>query len=110
MSKPKTEQKTDAKVEATEIPKPTSEREAKAVKIPKGKKPARPAKKKRERKPKEENLVVFAFRLTPEERDAIHAAAGPGGASRFVRAVAIAAANEDEAAIRGAIKEARERR
>ena len=82
MSKPKTEKKTP---------------EAKPEK----------AAKKREPKPKEENLVVFAFRLTPEERDAIHKAAGPARASRFVRAVAIAAANEDEAAIREILNENR---
>ena len=43
-------------------------------------------------KTKPENLCVFAFRLMPEERDAIHKAAGPARASKFVRAVAIAAA------------------
>ena len=68
------------------------------------------AAKKAARKPKEENLVVFAFRLAPEERDAIHAASGPGGASRFVRAVAIAAAREDDTAYKAAIAEARKLR
>ncbi len=66
--------------------------------------------KKADRKPKGENLVVFAFRLTPEERDAIHAAAGPGGATRFVRAIALAATKEDDAAYRQALKEARDAR
>ena len=46
-----------------------------------------------------EDLVVFAFRLTPKEREIIHKAAGPAGASRFVRAVAIAAASGDEEAV-----------
>ncbi len=46
-----------------------------------------------------EDLVVFAFRLTPGEREIIHKAAGPAGASRFVRAVAIAAANGYEGAV-----------
>jgi len=46
-----------------------------------------------------EELVVFAFRLTPAERELIHKAAGPAKASRFVRAVAIAAANGDEGAL-----------
>ncbi len=45
-------------------------------------------------KPKEE-LVVFAFRLTTEEREAIHKAAGPAKASKFVRALARAAAQRD---------------
>ena len=54
---------------------------------------------------KEKDLVVFAFRLKKEERDAIHKAAGPAGASRFVRALAVAAAEQDEAAVRQVIKE-----
>jgi hypothetical protein len=54
-------------------------------------------------KPKPEpegELVVFAFRLAPEERDLIHQAAGPARASKFVRALAVAAACHDEAAIK----------
>ena len=47
----------------------------------------------------EEELVVFAFRLTNAERELIHKAAGPAKASRFVRAVAIAAASGDEEAV-----------
>jgi hypothetical protein len=47
----------------------------------------------------EPDLVVFAFRLTPAERELIHKASGPAGASRFVRAVAIAAAGGDEDAL-----------
>ncbi len=43
-----------------------------------------------------EDLVVFAFRLTPAERDLIHKAAGPAKASRYVRTLAVAAANGDE--------------
>ncbi len=46
-----------------------------------------------------EDLVVFAMRLTTAERDAIHAAAGPGKASKFVRQVAIAAARGDVDAV-----------
>jgi hypothetical protein len=42
-----------------------------------------------------EELVVFAFRLTRADRDAIHAAAGPAKASRFVKTLAIAAATGD---------------
>ena len=47
----------------------------------------------------EEDLVVFAFRLTPKERDLIHKAAGPAKASRYVRTLAVAAANGDEALV-----------
>ncbi len=36
--------------------------------------------------------VVFAFRLTPTERDTIHQAAGPRGASQFVLNAALVAA------------------
>ena len=54
---------------------------------------------------KEKDLVVFAFRLKKEERDAIHKAAGPAGASRFVRALAVAAAAQDETSVRRLIKE-----
>ncbi len=48
----------------------------------------------------EEDLVVFAFRLSPQERDLIHRAAGPARASKFVRALAVAAACQDEGAIK----------
>jgi hypothetical protein len=48
----------------------------------------------------EEDLVVFAFRLSAEERELIHKAAGPAKASRFVRALAVAAACGDEGAIK----------
>jgi len=48
--------------------------------------------------PKEE-LVVFAFRLRPEERDLIHRAAGAAKASRFVRALSVAASRGDEKAV-----------
>ena len=51
-------------------------------------------------KAQREDLCVFAFRLTPEERDAIHTAAGPAKASKFVRALAVAVAKKDEAAVK----------
>ncbi len=44
----------------------------------------------------DEEMVVFAFRLTAAERDLIHKAAGPAKASRYVRTLAVAAANGDE--------------
>jgi hypothetical protein len=52
-----------------------------------------------EKPTKEEDLVVFAFRLTPAERDLIHKAAGPAKASKYVRTLAVAAANGDEALV-----------
>jgi hypothetical protein len=57
-------------------------------------------KEKREPKERQEDLVVFAFRLSEEERELIHKAAGPARASKFVRALAVAAACNDEAAIK----------
>ena len=64
---------------------------------------------KKARKPKED-LVVFAFRLTQAERDAIHKTAGPRNATQFVRRVAVAFAGEDESAFKTVLKEARELR
>ena len=58
--------------------------------------------------PPKEDLVVFAFRLTPEERNAIHKAAGPGKASRFVRALATAASRADEKTVSEMVKAVRE--
>jgi len=57
----------------------------------------------KEPKPKKEKapkvpLVVFAFRLREADRDLIHKAAGPGKATRFVVAAALAAANGDQKA------------
>ena len=62
----------------------------KAAKV-KGVKEPKP---KKEKAPKEPQ-VVFAFRLTEAQRDAIHKAAGPGKATRFVRSAALAAASGD---------------
>lgn len=56
-----------------------------------------------EKAPKED-LVVFAFRLSQAERDQIHKASGPAGASRFVRSLAVAAASGDEAGVKAIIK------
>ena len=52
----------------------------------------------------DEHLCVFAFRLTEEERDAIHKAAGPAKASKFVRSLAVAAARDDEATVKAIMK------
>jgi hypothetical protein len=57
-----------------------------------------------EKKTPREELCVFAFRLTTEERDAIHKAAGPAKASKFVRTLAVAAARNNEAAVKGILK------
>ncbi len=52
-----------------------------------------------------EELCVFAFRLTEEERSDIHKAAGPGKASKFARSLLVAAARKDDAAVRAMMKE-----
>jgi hypothetical protein len=69
---------------------------------------AKAPKPKRESGPKPDR--TFAIRITGEELAAIHNAAGPRNATRFVRAVAAAFAHEDEAAFRSVLKEAREAR
>lgn len=51
-----------------------------------------------------EEMVVFALRLRRSERDEIHEAAGSGKASRFVKAVALAAARRDAKGLETAIK------
>jgi hypothetical protein len=69
---------------------------SKTKKVAKGKAVKEP-KPKKEKAPREP-LVVFAFRLTETQRDAIHKAAGPGKATRFVRSAALAAASGDRPA------------
>ena len=61
------------------------------------------AKAPKEKAPRED-LCVFAFRLTEAERDAIHKAAGPAKASKFVRSLAVAAARNEEAAVKAIVK------
>jgi hypothetical protein len=56
-------------------------------------KTAKEPKPKKVKAPKEP-LVVFAFRLSETDRDLIHKAAGPGKATKFVLAAALAAANQ----------------
>ncbi len=70
----------------------------KATKAKAEKEPApKEAKPKKEKAPKEPQ-VVFAFRLSEAQRDAIHKAAGPGKATKFVRSAALAAASGDRPA------------
>jgi hypothetical protein len=66
----------------------------------------RETKTKKEKSPAEPQ-VVFAFRLSEQDRDRIHAASGPGGATQFVRASAIAAANGDSAAFETLVAQAK---
>lgn len=70
----------------------------------KTRKPAAKAQEKPEKKAAREDLCVFAFRLTAEERDAIHKAAGPAMASKFARGLLVAAARNDDVALKAIIK------
>ncbi len=75
---------------------PPTEKSTKRTKAAKPK-AAKEPKPKREKPPKEPQ-VVFAFRLSEADRDLIHKAAGPAKATKFVRAAALAAANQDSKA------------
>jgi hypothetical protein len=82
----------------------TSKKPAKSTK-PKAAKAPKP---KKEKAPKEP-LVVFAFRLSEADRDRIHKAAGPGKATRFVLAAALAAANADSKAFNALVAQAEQK-
>jgi len=69
-------------------------------------KAAKEPKPKKEKVPKEPQ-VVFAFRLSPEERDRIHKAAGPAKATKFVRSAALAAASGDRPAFEELLAQAK---
>jgi len=62
---------------------------------------------KKEPKAAKEKLVVFAFRLKPEERDRIHKAAGAGKATRFVKAACLATASGDRPALEELLAQAK---
>ncbi len=101
MSKSKSTKKTVATPKAQATPKAKkTERPAAKVAAPETVAQAEP------KKEKFEDLCVFAFRLTEEERDAIHKAAGPAKASKFVRTLCVAAARNDEAAVKAIMKAA----
>ena len=51
-----------------------------------------------------QELVVFAFRLTRAERDLIHQAAGAAKASKLARTLLVAAARQDEAAVKAVME------
>ena len=80
--------------------KPKSKAAGKVAKEPKPKKEKAP----KEPKPP---MVVFAFRLTESDRDAIHSAAGPGRATRFVLGACLAAAKGDVEAFKALLAENR---
>lgn len=75
-------------------------------------KAARPPREKKARALREsrEGWGTFALKMPVPEREAFHKAAGPAGASRFARVVLVAFANEDEAAFKTALAEARKLR
>ena len=56
------------------------------------------------KKTQRDELCVFAFRLTRSERDEIHAATGPGNASKFARTLLVAAARNDLSTVKKIMK------
>ena len=102
---------TTSKTSTTEA-EATSGKASKPVKAPKtGKKAKAPkaAAQKKEKAPREkvENPVVFAFRLSEADRSRIHDAAGPAGATKFVRSAALAAATGDAKAFEVLVAQAK---
>jgi hypothetical protein len=87
-----TKSKTPKKTAATPKPRKPAKTPVEAIEKPEAKQASREA------------LCVFAFRLTEEERNAIHQAAGPAKASKFVRTLTVAAARNDEAAVKAIMK------
>lgn len=75
-------------------------------------KDARPKPEKKPKAPREsrEGWGTFALKMPINERDALHAASGAAGASRFARIVLVAFASDDEVAFKAAIAEAKKLR
>ena len=84
----KVETKGTAKAKTTKAPTPKKDD------APKAEKPSR----------------VFAIRISDAELDAIHKAAGPRNATKFIRAVVAAFTSGDESAFKAVVKQAREAR
>ena len=82
----------------SKTPKAKGNSTAATSKKPKPVKKTESEKKPKKEKTPKEPMVVFAFRLTKEQRDLIHKAAGQAKGTKFVRAAAIAAANMDRPA------------
>jgi hypothetical protein len=108
MSETATQNATETKVNKGKTQKKAAKAKAAAAKT----KTPKAAKPKKEKAPREnrDGWGTFALRLPVPERDAIHKAAGPAGASRFARTVLVAFANEDETAFKAALAEARKLR
>jgi len=86
-----TKRRTTKKNATAKTPKPAAKAGSKSQEKP-------------EKKAARDNLCVFAFRLTAEERAAIHKAAGPARASKFARSLLVAAARNDEAGVKAIMK------
>jgi hypothetical protein len=93
------------KSEAAKTNSPPKTKKAAKVKAVKELAPKEP-KPKKEKVPKEP-MVVFAFRLSEAQRNAIHKAAGPGKATKFVRSAALAAAGGDRPAFEELLTQAK---
>ena len=76
-------------------PEATPKGKVKAGKKTKPPKETKPKREPRKREAFDGEVVVFAFRMGSNDRDRIHEAAGPAGATKFVRSAALAAATGD---------------
>ena len=106
---PNVEALADLPMEETMTIPTAGTRRGKRPKSPKAsqqKKVTKMAKSKKE-KTSRDTQVVFAFRLSRAERDRIHAAAGSGKATQFVRAAGLAAGNGDNKAFEQLVAQAK---
>ena len=102
---------TETKTPKAKAPKKVAKTKAAARKT-KTPNAAKPKPEKNPKAPREsrEGWGTFALKMPISERDALHAASGAAGASRFARIVLVAFANDDEAAFKVAIAEAKKLR
>ncbi len=61
----------------------------------------------KQKQPPKAPQVVFAFRLSEADRGTIHKAAGPGKATKFVLAAALAAATADHKTFEALVEQAK---
>jgi hypothetical protein len=99
---------TESKAAKPRTPKKAAKAKSGAPKA----KPAKTAKPKKEKASREsrEGWGTFALKMPVAERDAFHAASGSAGASRFARIILNAFSNDDDAAFKAAIAEAKKLR
>ena len=109
MSETVTQNTTETTPSKGKTKKKASAKAAAKAKTPKAAKP-KPEKKAKAPRESREGWGTFALKMPISERDALHAASGAAGASRFARVVLVAFSNDDEAAFKAAIAEAKKLR